>query len=165
MSAMLRWNCIWERIETSWWLFFWSSNKAMGFPGACFMPPGGLIAWHTLPFFPASIQSCPLLSLLSVTLKTQLQFSPLWRAPPNSLGRAAHSLFRTACELCFSFFKLKKNFRFKYSLFTILFTIYNAVIISAVLQSAPGIRAYPFFFRFFSHIDHHRILGRVLCAI
>ena len=42
--------------------------------------------------------------------------------------------------------------------------IYKVVIISAVQQSASVIQIYISFI-FFSHLDYHRILGRVLCAI
>ena len=40
----------------------------------------------------------------------------------------------------------------------------NVVIISAVQQSDSVIDTHLFFFRFFSHLDHHRILGRVPCS-
>ena len=42
--------------------------------------------------------------------------------------------------------------------------IYNIVIISAV-QESDQIYTYPLFFNVFSHIDYHRILARVSCAI
>ena len=47
--------------------------------------------------------------------------------------------------------------------------IYKVVIYKVVLLYNNVIQIYmfthPLFFRFFSHIDHHRILGRVPCAI
>ena len=44
----------------------------------------------------------------------------------------------------------------------------NVVLVSGVQQSESinlYIRVYPLFFRFFSHVGHHRVLGRVSCAI
>ena len=44
--------------------------------------------------------------------------------------------------------------------------IYSVVIIFAVYQVIQlYVYVHPFFLRFFSHIDYHRILGRVPCAI
>ena len=41
--------------------------------------------------------------------------------------------------------------------------MHNLVIINKVIKL--HMYTHPFSFRFFSHIDYHRILGRVLCAI
>ena len=52
------------------------------------------------------------------------------------------------------------NVLLKYRWFTMLwsFLLYNKVIQLYVYT-------HPFFFRFFSYMDHHRILGRVPCAL
>ena len=47
-----------------------------------------------------------------------------------------------------------------------VYLIYKVVVFSAVQQRDSVIHyTHPFFFRFFLHIDYHRILGRVSCAI
>ena len=56
----------------------------------------------------------------------------------------------------FSFFKIV----LKHGWFTVLwyFLLYHILI-------QPHMYTHPFFFRFFSRLDDHRILGRVLCAV
>ena len=43
--------------------------------------------------------------------------------------------------------------------------MYKVVIISAIKVIQLYMYTHPFSFRFFSHIDDHRIFGRVPCAI
>ena len=60
----------------------------------------------------------------------------------------------------------ESHFLFLFLSFIVVLLTYKVVIISGVnkvIQSC--IYRYPFSFRFFSLIDYHRILGRVLCAI
>ena len=56
-------------------------------------------------------------------------------------------------------------FTFSFLSFVEIQLIYKIVIISAVQQSDQVIHIHISILRHFSHIDYHRILGRVLCDI
>ena len=60
-----------------------------------------------------------------------------------------------------------KSFFFFLLIFIGVQLIYNVVLVSGVQQKVTQlyIYMYPLFFRFFSHIGHYRILGRVPCAV
>ena len=54
-------------------------------------------------------------------------------------------------------------FVFKFNFFIGVELLYNVLLVSAVNQLS--IYIYPLFFRFSSHLSHHRALSRVPCAI